>query len=112
MEQATVRKQRRHEVSFNVSRDEAKVISAIAARAVSMAAAHGAPKYAFMDAEMDITAVHANGRPLRLQDLALADDFNYAHDVFGIRRHLNRETGELENCFLPRFSRPAAKSRA
>jgi len=26
------------------------------------------------------------------------------HDVSGIARHLNRETGRLEGCFLPRFS--------
>ena len=102
-------KSQHFEVSFKVSRDEQKIISAIAARAVSMATAYGAPAYGFMDAEMDITAVHANGRPLRLQELASADDFNFAHDVFGIRRHLNRETGQLEDCFLPRFSSDATE---
>lgn len=55
---------------------------------------------------MDIIAVHKNSCPLRLQELLQADRFNFAHDVFGIRRHLNRETGQLEDCFLPRFSVP------
>lgn len=93
-------------VSFEVSRDESKIITAIAQRAVAMAAAHGID-YRFMDAEMDITATHANGCKLRLQDLASADGLNFAHDIFGIRRHLDRETGKLTDCFLPRFARPA-----
>jgi hypothetical protein len=53
---------------------------------------------------MDITACHLNGCPLRLGELLGADDANFAHDVFGIRRHLNRETGKLEDCFCPRYA--------
>jgi hypothetical protein len=44
-------------------------------------------------------------RPLRLGELAQADDFNFAHDVIGIRNHINLETGEMSDHFLPRFSR-------
>jgi hypothetical protein len=94
-------------VSFNRSKEEARTISKIAQRAVLMASQHGWP-YDFMDADMDICAVHANHFRLDLGRLLGADDFNFAHDVFGIRRHLNRETGKLENCFVPRF---AAKAR-
>ncbi len=54
--------------------------------------------------EMDLSATHLNS-PLRLKDLEIADDFNFMHDICGIMRNINRETGELENCFLPRFSR-------
>lgn len=53
---------------------------------------------------MDISAAHENC-PLRLDDLLKADDFNFLHDVYGIIRHLNRKTGELENLFLPRFAK-------
>ncbi len=53
---------------------------------------------------MDITAAHRNGCPLKLDELLKAEDFDFAHDVFGIRRYINRKTGKLENCFLPRFS--------
>lgn len=56
-----------------------------------------------MEVAMDLSAVHAK-MPLRLGELADADDYNFAHDVAGIRRHLNRQTGELENCFVPRFA--------
>lgn len=52
---------------------------------------------------MDIEIVHSN-IPLQLTELLNADDFEFAHDVFGIRRHINRETGELEDCFMPRFA--------
>jgi hypothetical protein len=55
---------------------------------------------------MDLTAVHANGNPLRLAALLAADDFNFAHDVYGIQQHINRNTAKLENHFSPRFSMP------
>lgn len=53
---------------------------------------------------MNITACIANGNPLRLEELLAADDFNFAHDVFGIDRHICRDTGKLLNHFSPRFS--------
>lgn len=52
---------------------------------------------------MNLSACHASGNPLRLSDLLQADDFNFAHDIFGIDRHINRATGKLENFFSPRF---------
>ena len=91
------------EISFRVSLREAEAIDAIAQRAVALCVKHRVD-YRIQDAMMDITATHANGNPLRLFDLAAADEFNFAHDVFGIRRHINRETGKLEDFFRPRFS--------
>lgn len=85
------------------SKEEAHTIAAIARRAVMQAAKYGF-QYDFMDADMDITACHLNGNPLKLAQLLGADDINFNHDVFGIRRHLNRETGKLEDCFSPRYS--------
>ena len=35
----------------------------------------------------------------RLQDF---DDMNFMHDVLGILRHTNTESGEVEDCFVPR----------
>lgn len=57
-----------------------------------------------LDYEMDITAVHLNGCPLHLADLLKGDDFNFAHDIAGIERFLNRESGKLTRGFLPRFA--------
>jgi len=42
---------------------------------------------------------------LRLEDLLNADDFNFAHDVCGIQRNINRETKKIDNFFVPRFAR-------
>lgn len=95
-------------VSFEVTKADAQTIRNIAQRAVAMAVEAGVD-YSVMEAEMDVTACHANGCPLMLSELAAADNFNFAHDVFGIRRHINRETGQLEDCFLPRFSAPTKR---
>lgn len=57
-----------------------------------------------LDVAMDLAAVHHH-TPLRLMELAEADDFNFNHDMYGIRNHLDRETGELRR-FVPRFARP------
>lgn len=94
-------------LSFDVGREESDIIAEIAARAVLMADKFEV-EYKRADAFMDISACHASGTPLRLRDLLDADDGNFGHDVFGIRRHLNRRTGALEDCFLPRFARKGA----
>lgn len=41
---------------------------------------------------------------LKLEELLAADDSNFVHDAFGIYNHMNRTTGKLEGCFLPRFA--------
>lgn len=75
----------------------------IARRAVKMAREFSI-EYDQMTAVMDLDACHSNGCPLKLQELLGADNFNFAHDVFGIRTHINRTSGQLENCFLPRYA--------
>lgn len=101
---------RNGDVSFSVSRGDFEVIDAIARRAVGIAAKARIP-YDLQDARMDVTACHANGTPLRLEALRDADDGNFAHDVFGIRRHLDRSTGKLGGCFCPRFAVPEHRER-
>lgn len=61
-------------------------------------------RYPNMDILMDVDACHSNGCPLNLQGLLEAADADFAHDVFGIRAHINRRTGQLEDCFLPRYA--------
>lgn len=90
-------------LSFKATKKDFKLISKITARAVTMAREFN-DEYDFMTASMDVNACHSSGCPLRLAALLAADDFTFAHDVFGIRRHINRETGQLENCFLPRLT--------
>lgn len=89
------------EISFDVTSHEHDTILKLARRARS--AEKGCPRD-IMAWTMDFSVVHANGNPLRLDALLAADDFNFMHDAFGICRHLNRETGKLENFFSPRYS--------
>lgn len=93
------------QINFNVSLEDAKTISKIARRATAMASRHDFD-YPIMESIMDVTACHANGNPLRLEEFLATDDFNFAHDAFGIRKYINRSTGELEDFFSPRFSKP------
>jgi hypothetical protein len=83
-------------------KDEIRTISKIAQRAVVLAEQHGV-EYKQIDAMIDLEAAHGE-HALRLSDLLAADDGNFCHDVFGIRRHLNRETKKMGDCFLPRFT--------
>lgn len=86
-------------LNWKINKEDAKVIREIAARAHAMN-----PEYQLMDCEMDITATHLNGNPLKLAELASAAQFDFAHDVFGIARKLDRSTGQLTDCFSPRYS--------
>lgn len=90
-------------ISFNTTKAETRTIQSIADRAAAMAQTEG-EEYPRVEAMMDLTAVHANGCKLRLDELLAAEPFDFAHDVFGIRRHLNRSTGQLENHFWPRYA--------
>lgn len=92
-------------MNMAASTDEMRLIDAAADRAVALAKKAGV-KYRKLDAAMDLTAAHLNGSKLDLLKLVAADDFNFGHDVFGIRRHLDRSTGKLGGCFVPRFSAP------
>ena len=90
-------------VSFDTTKKDARLINRIARRAMKREALKQLADGDIVQIEMDLTAVHANGCPLRLKDFLEAPDFDFSHDIVGIRRHLNRDTGQLEDCFLPRY---------
>lgn len=93
-------------LNWKVSTKDRELIDKIAHRAKALAARFDI-KYPWHDAMMDVTATHTNGMPLDLDGLLKTDDGNFGHDVFGIRRHLNRETGKLMDCFRPRYAKGA-----
>lgn len=95
------------EVQFNATKFDRAIVMKIAQRA------HKAlPGRSIMDWAMDVEATHCNGNPLRLADLLAADGFSFLHDMTGICRHLDRDTGQLNNHFLPRFSAPTQADAA
>ena len=84
------------------TRQRYELISEIADRALGMARANDL-RISKLEMVMDLDCADAYC-PLNLRALAGAPDVDFAHDVFGIRRHLNRETKKLEDSFLPRYT--------
>ena len=52
---------------------------------------------------LDLESCHAVC-PLDLGGLLAAHPVNLAHDIGGINRHLDHDTGELVDCFCPRYA--------
>ena len=88
-------------LEINVNKQDHELIVQIVDRFIKMYKEYKKDK---LDIVMDIACVHTNIIPLRLIDLLNASVFDFTHDIFGIKRNLNRQTIKLENCFLPRFS--------
>lgn len=108
MEQASLtsgRKSSRNTITVQFTHDPQtrELISKIVLRAKGLGLINR--RYSGQTCSMDVNAVHSNGNPLRLADLLAADDFNFMHDICGIARHLDRDTGKLGDFFSPRFSR-------
>ena len=61
-----------------------------------------------LEVSMDLTACHCVGCQLDLEGLLTATPSDLIHDVAGIMANINRETGELENCFVPRYAKNQA----
>lgn len=94
------------EVSFEVSIEDYNVIEQIVERALLQEEQSGSGLVSDRTTmTMDLIACHANGCPLKLQDMLKADDLNFAHDVYGIRDHIDRRTGKMQRHFLPRFAK-------
>lgn len=89
-------------INWNIPKRDALLIAEIVKRASQMDLCSDA-----LGLNMDLTACHANGTPLNLDCLLRFPDFEFAHDIDGIRRHINRETGQIEGCFLPRCAAPS-----
>jgi len=91
-------------ISFNVTKEESAIIALIAKRAQAELFDPKGVKQSEMDTQMDLCATIAQGVPLRLTELLEADNFNFAHDIAGIYRHIDRSTGKLGGFFRPRFA--------
>lgn len=86
-------------ISFETTKVEAQTISRITRRYCE-----SKPDADFLQVNMDLTACHCNGCELDLAKLEASDDADFFHDVNGIRRYIDRESGTLTNCFDPRCS--------
>lgn len=87
-------------INFDITKAETRLIHKIVMRAVDKDS-----ELDTLDLHMDIAACHKNGCPLDLEKLLAFDEFNFAHDIYGIRGHIDRKTGQLLDFFSPRCSR-------
>ena len=81
---------------------EAATITAICGRVAQLSVRHEV-SFDFARAERYLIAAHQR-TPLQLVELLRASNFDITHDVFGIMRHGDPRTGEMRDCFLPRYS--------
>ena len=80
--------------------EEVQLINQIAKRAIRLV-----EPLSLIQVQMDLEACHTHGCPLDLQRLLTSEPGDFAHDICGIARHLRRESGELDNCFVPRCAK-------
>lgn len=86
-------------LQFNATREELDLIVKIAKRVEAIT-----PHLTRLTIIMDLEACHSNACPLDLVAMLDSRETDLMHDVCGINRHLDRQTGELMDCFVPRFA--------
>jgi hypothetical protein len=90
------------EAKFTASRTEVLLIGKIIDRFEAITRRKVDDRMSLM---MDLEACHSNGCSLDLISMhEAASDFDLVHDVGGIRQHLDRETGQLRDFFMPRYA--------
>lgn len=91
------------EIRFDVTEEEQQLIEKIIERVRNFFPEKfdAGQLNAFMF-EMDLCACHANGCPLDFKRLLEFPEFDFMHDIAGIVQHIDRQTGQLQHCFLPR----------
>lgn len=88
---------------YNITTEDRNTISLIGQRFQQIASRLGR-NIDQLGIELDLIFCHLNDVKLDLERLLGADDSNFVHDVAGINRHIDRETGKLQDCFYPRFA--------
>ncbi len=84
----------------DLTEEDVRLVGEIVDRANKLLGIRGG----LLELTMDIEAAHL-ARPLRLKDLLEANRVDFAHDIRGIRKNIDRHTGEMKGGFLPRFSK-------
>jgi len=87
-------------VNFTSDRQQLEILRQVADRADELGIG-----YKRMDMLMDLDAANSNGQPLDFARLLDFPDFDFTHDICGIQRHIDRTTGKLGDCFIPRCAK-------
>jgi len=88
-------------MNWNETVEDTQLIHEIAKRAIGL---FNHSSITLLDFSMDITACH-NSCPLRLKELLESNNHDFLHDISGIHNNINRDTGKLDNMFIPRYSK-------
>ena len=89
-------------VRFNSTYEEYNLIAKICKRARDVYNKAGLTPPDVATLTMDLDAAHSNGAPLDFKKLLEFPQFDFMHDIHGIQTHIDRGTGRLTHCFLPR----------
>jgi hypothetical protein len=89
-------------IDWNISRKDLDTILLIVERVFTEFPNYPDDKRSLL---MDLNACHTNGCPLDLAGLLTMPRLDFSHDIYGLRQHLNRETGKLEDFFVPRCAK-------
>jgi hypothetical protein len=90
---------KRDQLQFASTREESRLMGLCVDRIMTTGVG---PQREVIDWHMDLTACHSNGCPMDFQKLLDAPMFDFLHDMVGIANHIDRSTGQLQHCFLPR----------
>lgn len=92
-------------IDWTTSAEDVKLISSVAQRAHREYLDLGVEPPDHQTLVMDLMATNANGCPMDFAKLLEAPRFDFCHDIGGIARHIDRTTGELGGCFVPRCAK-------
>jgi hypothetical protein len=90
--------------TFQATEAERAILRKISDRAAELSIEFEIP-YPTLELEMDLLAAREDIVTLDLRRLLDSPIADFSHDIFGIRRFINRTTGEVEGCFVPRCAR-------
>lgn len=96
------------QINWKTSDEERKIIRKVVDRISRLNKPAELTNEDKLNVTMTLTACHLNGNPLDFEKMLICDEFTLFHDLVGIEKHLNQETGKIERHFLPRCSKRSA----
>lgn len=97
--------EKRKVLNWRMLKADLLLVEKIVQRADHLVTAKSLLRYSSENLLMDLMALHCNTCPLELEELLAADVVEFMHDVWGICRYLDRDTGGLRENFRPRFAK-------
>lgn len=97
----TLELQDKAKLNWHVSGDELLMVDQCVERFHRICREHK-KELAIVETMMDIIICHTQNYKLNFTALLLTSDGDFANDIIGIIKHIDRSTGKLQNGFIPR----------